>query len=352
MPVVQLQDDTGANLGAALGTAAGYFATRKQRAAKNALDNQTAKAYADNITSEIQSRNAATQQSQSDYQAKQLQEGLATKYAGLIKAGPPKGVDPMRWAASLQAQANADGLTDPNLRAQLVSEAQATIAANAPKLSEVEHGLPQPVTSGKGAWTPQQTSQHYIQAAARVMSSNMPDDQKKTLAGQYLQMAQAATKDQPPQITPYQQQELGIQSQRLGVERQNANRPRVGNGRGSDGLTPYERITLGHWNQTHNPDGTVKSGAYHDTTGLTSMGRTLFDQDMQNYNRAIILNPNDPPVEPNPMDPKYAKRPGSGGGNAGASGSSGSKFVPGHIYTDANGNKARYNADGSWTPQP
>lgn len=259
MPVVQLQDDTGANLGAALGTAAGYFATRKQRAAKNALDNQTAKAYADNITSEIQSRNAATQQSQSDYQAKQLQEGLATKYAGLIKAGPPKGVDPMRWAASLQAQANADGLTDPNLRAQLVSEAQATIAANAPKLSEVEHGLPQPVTSGKGAWTPQQTSQHYIQAAARVMSSNMPDDQKKTLAGQYLQMAQAATKDQPPQITPYQQQELGIQSQRLGVERQNANRPRVGNGRGPDGLTPYERIEQGHWNQTHNSDGTLKS---------------------------------------------------------------------------------------------
>ena len=27
---------------------------------------------------------------------------------------------------------------------------------------------------------------------------------------------------------------------------------------------------------------------------------------------------------------------------AGASGSSGSKFVPGHIYTDANNNKARY----------
>lgn len=312
MPVVQLQNDTGENLGRALGTAAGYLATRKERAAKQQQATQEEQLRAQQIQSEIQKNNQTVSNTDADRVEAARQQNLFQQFSARVNAGPPKGVDPQRWAASLQAEANGAGLTDSNLRSQLIADGQATVAARAPKLSEVEHGLPQPVTAGKGAWTPQQMSQHYLQAAARAMNSDMPDEQKKIVVGQFQKMAADALSGQTAN-----ERERHDRAMEENAGRRTDVYVQGGDGRRGGGITPYENIEIQHWNQTHNPDGTTKSGASRDTSGLSVGGKELYDQDLRTYNRAMDTDPDNAPPAPDVNDPKYQHKADALGAKSG-----------------------------------
>ena len=84
--------------------------------------------------------------------------------------------------------------------------------------------------------------------------------------------------------------------------------PRAGSagGRGPDGLTPYERIELRHWDQTH---------ANQDTSGLSAMGKLQYDRDRTIWATKYQTNPQAAGDPPNPADPRYPKKATGGGGN-------------------------------------
>jgi hypothetical protein len=221
VPVVQLQDDTGANLGTALGAAAGYFATQKQRKADKeaaaadkarttAREDQAAADTHARIQSEIQKNNA-------DLTDKTQQGVTAQKALGAYQANFPllqsATVGPDGKKLTGQALANAlyklrnkaldegafsDPATHEKYAKDFNDEIARIVAANAPKISDVEHGLPQPVTSGKNAWSPQQMAQHYLaDATTRVLNSDMPEDQKKLYIDNFQKIAEPYLKMVP-----------------------------------------------------------------------------------------------------------------------------------------------------------
>lgn len=164
MPVVQLQDDTGGNLGTALGAAAGYFATQKQRKAdkqaatarQTALDSETAqrdKDYHDEITARIGEIHANQDRTAKDDATKQFQNGAYAHALALAGSSPPQGQDAQQWANAVwQKATQADpatgglGLTDPDLlgklRAQLEASVKTATAARAQQFVHHENPLP------------------------------------------------------------------------------------------------------------------------------------------------------------------------------------------------------------------
>ena len=259
MPVQVLPDQQG-GLGTVIGLVGGYLAGNPARKAKQAqqeienkrnatndarLDSE-ARDRAAEIQSTITKNNFEQHNTETDRIEAARQQALYEKYAKIVGAGPPKNVSPQQWATNLQNQANAEGLTDMKLRGDLIADGQAVVAARAPKLSQVTHGLPQPVTSGKGAWTPQHLSRHYLDAAALVQNSDMPEDQKKAAVTTYQKLAADATSGQT--AAERERHDRAMEAAALhhdAVRVEVAGMPRRpgsgGSSRGSDGLTPYER---------------------------------------------------------------------------------------------------------------
>jgi len=362
MPVQVLPDQQG-GLGTVIGLVGGYLAGNPARKAKQAqqeienkrnatndarLDSE-ARDRAAEIQSTITKNNFEQHNTETDRIEAARQQALYEKYAKIVGAGPPKNVSPQQWATNLQNQANAEGLTDMKLRGDLIADGQAVVAARAPKLSQVTHGLPQPVTSGKGAWTPQHLSRHYLDAAALVQNSDMPEDQKKAAVTTYQKLAADATSGQTAAERERHDRAMEANThERNQITVQVAGMPRRpgsgGSNRGADGLTPYERINIQHWNATHNPDGTTKSGAQHDTTGLSAGGNLLYQKDVRDW----MLGGQDPDSEPDPMAAKYQKKSsvlpsrGGGGGNA----------LPAAQTTMHNGKKYYLHTDGNYYLTP
>lgn len=212
MPVTQLQDQGG--LGTLLGLAGGFLLGNPERKRKQAereyqhtrdtaedarrasadtrADTQ-ARTYADNITSEIATRNAATTRTAANDAHATLQQGLFAKYMPMLQT-PPKGQDVKQWATSIRNQAIKDGLTDPTKLSELNTEIARVIRAAAPTPQQVMQGLPQL----KAGATPQEVSRHYLDAASRALQNpDLPEDQRKLLAEQYHKMAMDAVSHQP-----------------------------------------------------------------------------------------------------------------------------------------------------------
>jgi hypothetical protein len=105
MPVVQLQDDTGSNIGSALGAVAGYFATQKQRKADKATavadkqhttareDAAAADTHAD-IQSKIKQRDTQDTALTANSQAAQNALGAYNTYFPMLSNPPTKPGDP------------------------------------------------------------------------------------------------------------------------------------------------------------------------------------------------------------------------------------------------------------------
>jgi hypothetical protein len=340
MAVVQLQDDTGANLGSALGAAAGYFATQKQRktdkaaatarqAATDTRVNQEAADTHANIQDLIKDRDATAQRTAANDTTTQLSTGAKQKYLPMLASPPTTDGKALTGPAltnalyAIRTKAINEGMTGKEDLAEFNTEierlTQADKQAHIPKVSDVEHGLPQL----KPGATPQDISKHYLDAASRIIqNAGVPDDQKKLIAEQFQKLAADAIKaapKPPAQMTPYQTQELELR-------RESLNRPRGGgSSRGADGLTPYEELENKRWTQTHNPDGSPKAPSRADTTGLSNAGKEALAHDMT----AWTLGGMDPASQPDPSSPKYQKRASTtGGGPTGASGGSAAAKPP------------------------
>jgi hypothetical protein len=157
MPVQQLQNDQG--LGSIIGAVGGYLAQNPERKAKkaqldienkrNAASDARADAQAkdthDNITNEIATRNATTQQTTADATNAQFQQGAYAKASTMLH-NRPQGVPAQQWVAQVQKQVPTLGLTDPKLLGQLYGEAQGVItqdqATNATNFVKHEQVLP------------------------------------------------------------------------------------------------------------------------------------------------------------------------------------------------------------------
>jgi hypothetical protein len=143
MPVVQLQNDTGANLGSALGAAAGYFATQKQRKAdKQAattrqadLDKQNTQKnqdYHDEVTSKIQETAGQEARTKEQDVNAQFQQAANAKANNLLSS-PPAGQDPAQWAQSVWTKATTPpssgglGLTDSKMLGDLYTQVQTAV---------------------------------------------------------------------------------------------------------------------------------------------------------------------------------------------------------------------------------
>jgi len=366
VPVVQLgQDQEGPAGGIAsiLGLAGGFVAAnaakkrqqeqtqydRQRNTIEDARKDKAAQLYAQNVQSEMAARNATTTRDADTDAYTKLQRGLFGKYSALVNAGPPKGVDPRQWAASLQSRANADGLTDETFRNQLISDGQAVVAARAPKLSQVEHGLAQPVTSGKGAWAPQQMSQHWLQAGARVMNSDMPDDQKKLIVGQFQKMAADALSSQTDAERERHDKAMEANQGRAIDTRViiAGMPPRGGRGGGSGNSGLSNRAQAVENNALTQPDvkgalrvleksnlprkdradvrqdimDQFREPAAHDTSGLSAGGALNYNRDHNDWYTAGA----DPSTEPDPNNPKYQRKSaamGAGGARPAGGGAS------------------------------
>jgi hypothetical protein len=117
-------------------------------------------------------------------------------------------------------------------------------------------------------------------------------------------------------------------------------------------LTQSENFTAGQNALYRTPSKSKPAGK----STWSPQSKAEYDRDYkiwQSANQGSLDDPDSPP--PDPLDPKYnpgaavatGAKPPNAGGQPGQPG----QFVAGHVYTDAKGNKAKYNADGSWTPQ-
>jgi hypothetical protein len=286
IPVVQLQDQGG--LGTLIGMAGGYLlgnparkaaqADRQQKLAQTAVENKRADAAAAdthaNIMSSIADRDATAKRTAANDTGTQLSQGAFQKYMPMLSSPPTVDGKPLKGPAlanalyAIRNKAFTEGMTNDKNIADFNAEIARVTQANAPKIGDVEHGLPQPVTSGKKAWSPAQMANHYLaDATTKVINSDMPDDQKKLYIANFQKIAEPYLKQIPTPakpMTPYQQQQLEISRGRLGVEQQNANRPRVprepGIQRNAQGLTPEDVITNAHWDAEHPKGGKPKTG--------------------------------------------------------------------------------------------
>jgi hypothetical protein len=328
MPITQLGQGQASGPGGAIGAAAsiaglvgGFIqgnAERKQRKAESdktdAREDARAKDYHDEITSQVNAQNAnAARQADTDKSA-QLAQGAYAKYLPMLSSPPPgpdgkplKGPALQNALTAIRNKAFSEGMTDDKHVADFNAEIARVMQQNAPKLSDVNLG-PEPVMDGKAAWTPQKVQQYYAHAVTQVLSSDLPEDQKKIAIDTYTKMAANLLKEQPKQMTPYEQARIGIERDKL-----NHPRPSGGGGRGPDGLTPYERIENDRWNKTHNPDGTTKGSANRDTSGLSNAGKEAFSHDMVQWSTSGM----DPNAQPDPSNPKYARRAAAGSGGGG-----------------------------------
>jgi hypothetical protein len=306
VPVVQLQNDAPENLGRAIGAVGGYLATQKQRKADkqqaqadkartNAREDQEAADRHAETTSLIADRDAAAKRTATSDAASQLAQGAYQKYLPMLDSPPTQDGKPLKGPALLKAlyairdRAFKEGMTDSQHLADFNTEIARVMQQNEPKISDVEHGLPQVKTSGKGAMTPAQIAQHYLgDATTRVLNSDLPDDQKKIYIDNFRKIAEPYLKMEPKALTPEQQyfKDHGV----MPPTYQDLHpRPRAPSVRGEDGLTPGERLEERHWNLTHNPDGTPKRSPAKPSKPSEAAER---DQDYQDMLAAIRKNPN------------------------------------------------------------
>lgn len=272
MPVTQLQDSGG--LGSIIGSVGGFLAANPERKqakadreykqkrdlATDARTDATAKDTHDNIQSEIASRTATATQNASDATNTQFQNGAYGKLSALLRS-KPQGVTAQQWIDHVQSQVPTLGLTDPKLLGTLYGEAQDVLAKD-------------------------QTTQNASFAANEM---TLPGDPQKKLSilmkrlqvekgkpGFDLKPTQQMIQDTQKQITEAQaaahqnavetrqsHHDTVLENQgaeRLGIEHQNANKPREGDNPNSIAAQHFawDRHT---WNMTHNPDGTAKGAA-------------------------------------------------------------------------------------------
>lgn len=156
MPVTQLEDNSGANLGSALGAVGGYLATKKTRdadklqkqidaKAKSARDDQQAQDYHQNIQSEIATRAATGKRDDERNANTQFQNGAYGTLSAMLRS-KPQGVTAQQWVAHVQSQVPELKLTDPKLLGTLYGEAQDVLskdqAETAAKFVKNEQVLP------------------------------------------------------------------------------------------------------------------------------------------------------------------------------------------------------------------
>jgi hypothetical protein len=163
VPVVQLQDDTGSNIGSALGAAAGYFATQKQRKAdkatatarQTASDQRADAAATDahaNLTSEIAARDAGAQRTDAQDKATQVSQGAYQKYFPMLSSPPTADGKPLHGPALAKALQNIkvaamnggmtgqQNITDFNTEVARITQADQT--QNAQSFAGKEMALP------------------------------------------------------------------------------------------------------------------------------------------------------------------------------------------------------------------
>lgn len=364
MPVTQLQDQGG--IGQAIGMVGGYLLGNPARKAKQAqqdIENKRADAtanlateheknYGDQVRANIAKDQAATQATTDQGTFDAHQRALASQYTPMLSA-IPQGTDAKAWVQSVRNRANMEGFSDKDLRSAFDAEAARVIADHAPKLSDVTHGMAQlPVAkpgdkNGKGSVagaTPQQISKHYMDAAARVLSSDMPDEQKKLAVAQFQKMAADATSGATESERERHDKAMeGIGQQRTTNQITIAGMPGRSSGSGggyNSDLQPraqaIEQQAMGAKdikgalkiletaNLTRRDRTEVRQDIMdqfkapplaHDTSGLSNAGKEAFNHDVT----AWATSGMDPEKQPDPADPKYQKRAAvTGGGGGGA----------------------------------
>jgi hypothetical protein len=368
MGVVQLQDDTGENLGRALGTAAGYFATRKARQAERDYQHQrdttadesaraagvradtASKLYAENITSEIATRNATTARNETDDANTKLQNGLFAKYAPMLES-PPKGADIKAWVQSVKQKAFADGLTDSTLLARLNTQAQEAITSSeGSRLQAFQQGLHYPPNWNK--MQPQQQVAYLQQRLNSAERAGAKDVVSATNAeiGRIQGAINAANLAHHRGVTEQQG------AQRINISIDRAARGSGGGGANADlgsraqaienqamgapdlkaALRIVERANLPRRDRTEVRQDVMdqfREPAARDTSGLSAGGKQLYDQDVRN----AMLNGT---AQPDLNDPKYEKKAHALGARGGGSGG-GPKPVmhngkPYYLHSDGN----------------
>ena len=230
MGVVQLGQDA-AGPASLLGLAGGYLLGNPERKAKKAqqdienkrnaasdarLDGESAD-RARNTADEIADRDKTLQITQGNNDVKTRSAVAYAKYAPMMDT-VPKGPDgkalqgPALQNAlnQIKNKAIGEGLQGEDL-ARLMTDAQATMQQNAPKLQDVTHGMQQlPVAKpagkdGKGGVagaTPEQEVRHWMDAASKVANSDMDPDAKKTAIAMYQKNAADALARVPKPETP------------------------------------------------------------------------------------------------------------------------------------------------------
>jgi hypothetical protein len=328
MPVVQLQDDTGENLGRALGTAAGFFATRKTRAADKAQRDREAEDTHANIQSEIAARTADTARADAESTNTVFQRGAYSKAVSLL-ASPPKGTDPQAWANSVwQKATTADpsngglGLTDPELQGKLYAMLQDTVGkAQAAKQQQFAAGLKYP--PNWNTMKPQEQLaylQQRLNAAERVQNKDVVNATNQEM-GRIQNAINQANLNQHRGVTERQA------DQRISINLGGLNLRRAGGAGGADLSdravavvntalgAPNQKAALKILDQANLPrrDYTqarqelmdqFREPASHDTSGLSAAGTLQYNKDVRDW----MTGGQDPSSEPDPSDPKYQKK--------------------------------------------
>lgn len=352
MPVVQLQNDTGENLGKALGAVGGYLASGQERKAKKAQadaltarETQAAQDTHDNITNEIATRNASAANTTADRTNTEFQQGAYAKLSGMLKTPPPKGTTAQQWVAYVQSQVPTIKLTDPPLLGKLYAEAQGVLADDQTKQNtsfaggemqlpsdpkqklsvlmkrlQVEKGKPgfdlKPTETAISDTQKQITE---AQAAAYQTETQAErtrhDKAMEGLGGQRIQVSLARgaggggyNSDLQPRAQAIEQQAMGAKDIKSALKiLEGANLPRRDRAEvRQDVMDQFKAPPMSH-----------------DTSGLSNAGKEMFNHDMAAWSTAGGL---DPATQPDPSDPKYQKRAAVTGGGGGASG--GGKLTP------------------------
>jgi len=254
VPVVQLQDDTGANLGSALGAAAGYFATQKQRKADKAtatarqaeLDKQNTQKnqdYHDEVTSKIQEAAGQDARTKENDVNAQFQQAANAKALNLLGSSP-QGQDPAQWAQSVWTKATTPpssgglGLTDSKMLAELNTQVQAAVAkatqAKQQKFIQGEQVLPsdpkqalgvlgkrQQIEGGQGI-DPKRTQDAITAAQKQITEAQAAAYQNANLAERKHHDLAVENRPQRPshfgEVTPAQQHQWDLEDKRFGIE--------------------------------------------------------------------------------------------------------------------------------------
>lgn len=227
-----------------------------------------------------------------------------------------------------------------------------TATAQAAALAQFHQGL-QPVTG-----TPEQQVSTLYKRYNTALQNNDPDLAKSTLD-------QIKTINGPEQLGLKLQAQREMLTQKLQAARDaqdsrqmamiTAALVRVGNGHP---ITPYEQAQLDNFKLTHNPDGTVKTNRQaQNLTGEVETLRGLYKDFMYNGGKPRDITrqqDRDAAIkffQAQGSSPDAVRQVAPFAANGLSAAAPPSKFQAGHLYKDAKGNVARYNADGSWTPQ-